>query len=70
MERGERKDEKQVTQIVESIEKDTYIRPNQHTLLSWLREWLETSMQNRPCVLPHLKGSRQSHFMRLLRTFL
>ena len=33
--------EKELERIVTSIELGEYIRPNQHTLNSWLKEWLE-----------------------------
>lgn len=32
----------QLDEIIASIENGNYIRPNQHTLISWLREWLHT----------------------------
>ena len=34
--------EKELACIVASIERGEYVRPNQHTLKSWLEEWLET----------------------------
>ena len=32
----------QLNKIITSIEEGNYIRPSQHTLLSWLREWLDS----------------------------
>lgn len=32
----------QLGEVIASIENGNYIRPNQHTLISWLREWLHT----------------------------
>ena len=32
----------QLAEVITSIEEGNYIRPNQHTLLSWLREWQNT----------------------------
>lgn len=34
--------ETELAKIVTSIERGEYVRPNQHTLRSWLNEWLET----------------------------
>lgn len=34
--------ERELEDIVASIERGEYVRPNQHTLKSWLGEWLET----------------------------
>lgn len=36
----------QLNSIVASIEEGTYTRPNQHTMLSWLREWLKMYLNN------------------------
>lgn len=33
---------RQLVEIIASIEKGNYIRPNQHTLYSWLMEWLHS----------------------------
>lgn len=47
---------RQLDKIIASIEKGTYIRPNQHTLFSWLMEWLYS------CVKPTLRPSTFTNY--------
>lgn len=61
---GREEVEKQLNKIVKSIEKGTYTRPNQHTLLSWLREWLKTYAKPtlRPATFTNYEMSIERHF--------
>lgn len=54
----------QLDQIIASIEKGEYIRPNQHTLISWLREWLHTYARPslRPATFTNYEMNIERHF--------
>lgn len=54
----------QLDEIITSIEEGTYIRPNQHTLLSWLREWLESYAKPtlRPSTFTNYEMTIERHF--------
>lgn len=54
----------QLNQIIASIEKGDYIRPNQHTLISWLREWLQTYAKPtlRPATFTNYELNIERHF--------
>lgn len=54
----------QLNQIIASIEKGEYIRPNQHTLISWLREWLHTYAKPslRPATFTNYEMNIERHF--------
>lgn len=56
--------EKELKQIVLSIERGEYVRPNQHTLNSWLREWLETYAKPslRPATFLNYESIIERHF--------
>ena len=56
--------EKELKQIVLSIERGEYVRPNQHTLNSWLREWLETYTKPslRPATFLNYESIIERHF--------
>lgn len=62
------KDREEVAQelerIVESIEKGNYIRPNEYSLLSWLREWLKTYAKPtlRPATFTNYEMNIERHF--------
>lgn len=47
---------RQLTEIIASIEKGNYICPNQHTLYSWLMEWLHS------CAKPTLRPSTFTNY--------
>ncbi len=51
-------------EIIASIEEGTYIRPNQHTLLSWLRKWLHTYAEPtlRPATFTNYELIIERHF--------
>ena len=51
-------------EIIASIEEGTYIRPNQHTLLSWLREWLDSYAKPtlRPSTFTNYELTIEKHF--------
>lgn len=55
---------RQLEEIITSIEEGTYIRPNQHTLLSWLREWLHTYAEPtlRPATFTNYELIIERHF--------
>ena len=55
---------RQLAEIIASIEEGTYIRPNQHTLLSWLREWLHTYAEPtlRPATFTNYELIIERHF--------
>ena len=55
---------RQLEEIIASIEEGTYIRPNQHTLLSWLREWLHTYAEPtlRPATFTNYELIIERHF--------
>lgn len=54
----------QLNNIVASIEEGTYIRPNQHTMLSWLREWLNAyaKLTLRPATFTNYELTIERHF--------
>lgn len=54
----------QLDEIITSIEKGNYIRPNQHTLLSWLREWLDSYAKPtlRPATFTNYEMTIEKHF--------
>jgi len=54
----------QLNNIVASIEEGTYIRPNQHTMLSWLREWLNAYAKPtlRPATFTNYELTIERHF--------
>lgn len=54
----------QLAEIITSIEEGNYIRPNQHTLLSWLREWLNTYAKPtlRPSTFTNYEMTIERHF--------
>lgn len=51
-------------EIIVSIENGNYIRPNQHTLISWLREWLHTYAKPtlRPATFTNYEVNIERHF--------
>lgn len=51
-------------EILRSIEEGNYTRPNQHTLLSWLREWLNTYAKPtlRPSTFTNYEMTIERHF--------
>ena len=55
---------RQLDEIIASIEEGTYIRPNQHTLLSWLREWLDSYAKPtlRPSTFTNYELTIEKHF--------
>lgn len=53
---------RQLNEIIESIEKGTYIRPNQHTLFSWLMEWLHSYAE--PTLRPSTFTNYKMHIER------
>ncbi|MCI9577496.1 MAG: site-specific integrase [Oscillibacter sp.] len=55
---------RQLTEIITSIEEGNYIRPNQHTLLSWLREWLNSYAKPtlRPATFTNYEMTIERHF--------
>lgn len=55
---------RQLEEIIASIEEGTYIRPNQHTLLSWLRKWLHTYAEPtlRPATFTNYELIIERHF--------
>ena len=55
---------RQLGEIITSIEEGNYTRPNQHTLLSWLREWLNTYAKPtlRPSTFTNYDMTIESHF--------
>ena len=55
---------RQLDEIIASIEEGTYIRPNQHTLLSWLREWLNSYAKPtlRPSTFTNYELTIERHF--------
>lgn len=63
---GETQEEasQQLDEIIVSIENGNYIRPNQHTLISWLREWLHTYAKPtlRPATFTNYEMSIERHF--------
>ena len=54
----------QLAEIITSIEEGNYIRPNQHTLLSWLREWQTTYAKPalRPSTFTNYEMTIERHF--------
>ncbi len=54
----------QLDEIIASIENGNYIRPNQHTLISWLREWLHTYAKPtlRPATFTNYEVNIERHF--------
>lgn len=54
----------QLDEIIVSIENGNYIRPNQHTLISWLREWLHTYAKPtlRPATFTNYEVDIERHF--------
>lgn len=54
----------QLDKIITSIEEGTYIRTNQHTLLSWLREWLHSYAKPilRPATFTNYELTIERHF--------
>lgn len=63
---GETQEEvsQQLNKIIASIENGNYIRPNQHTLISWLREWLHTYAKPtlRPATFTNYEVNIERHF--------
>lgn len=63
---GETQEEvsQQLDKIIASIENGNYIRPNQHTLISWLREWLHTYAKPtlRPATFTNYEVDIERHF--------
>ncbi len=63
---GETQEEvlRQLDNIIASIKDGTYIRPNQHTLLSWLREWLDAYAKPalRPATFINYELTIERHF--------
>lgn len=57
--------EKELKQIILSTERGEYVRPNQHTLNSWLREWLETYAKPslRPATFLNYESIIERHFI-------
>ena len=55
---------RQLDEIVTSIEEGNYIRPSQHTLLSWLREWLDSYAKPtlRPSTFTNYEMTIERHF--------
>lgn len=55
---GKTQDEvsQQLENIIASIEEGTYVHPNQHTLISWHREWLNTYAK------PTLRASTSTNY--------
>lgn len=55
---------RQLDEIITAIEEGNYIRPNQHTLLSWLREWLESYAKPtlRPSTFTNYEMTIERHF--------
>ena len=51
-------------EIIASIKNGNYIRPNQHTLISWLREWLHTYAKPtlRPATFTNYEVNIERHF--------
>ena len=51
-------------EIIASIESGNYIRPNQHSLISWLREWLHTYAKPtlRPATFTNYEMNIERHF--------
>ena len=56
--------ETELKNIVASIERGEYVRPNQHTLKSWLEEWLETYAKPalRPATFLNYESIIERHF--------
>ncbi len=54
----------QLKNVITSIEEGNYIRPNQHTLLSWLREWLVAYAKPtlRPSTFTNYEMAIERHF--------
>lgn len=54
----------QLNEIIISIEEGNYIRPNQHTLISWLQEWLHTYAEPtlRPATFTNYELIVERHF--------
>lgn len=54
----------QLDQIIISIKEENYIRPNQHTLISWLKEWLNTYAKPtlRPATFTNYEMTIERHF--------
>lgn len=55
---------RQLEQIVLSIQEGNYVRPSQHTLLSWLREWLKIYAKPtlRPSTSTNYEFTIERHF--------
>lgn len=55
---------RQLDSIIASIKDGSYIRPNQHTLLSWLREWLDAYAKPslRPATFINYELTIERHF--------
>lgn len=53
---------RQLDEIIESIERGNYIRPNQHTLFSWLMEWLHSYAE--PTLRPSTFTNYKMHIER------
>ena len=53
-----------MNKIITSIEEGNYIRPNQHTLISWLQEWLHTYAEPtlRPATFTNYELIVERHF--------
>ena len=54
----------QLTRIIKSMEDGSYIRPNRHTLQSWLQEWLSAYAKPslRPSTFTNYEQTIQRHF--------
>ncbi len=54
----------QLENIIVSIEEGNYIRPNQHTILSWLQEWLNEYAKPtlRPATFTNYELTIERHF--------
>ena len=56
--------ERELERIVASIERGEYVRPNVHTLKSWLQEWLDTYAKPslRPATFLNYESIVERHF--------
>lgn len=56
--------ERELEKIVASIERGEYVRPNEHTLKSWLKEWLDTYAKPslRPATFLSYESIAERHF--------
>ena len=57
---------RRLEEIIASIKKGNYIRPNQHTLFSWLMEWLHSYA--RPTLRPATFTNYELHIERYFNT--